>query len=245
MSLRTATYTLAVLMLFAPSLAFSQSAKIDSYFGLKAKKATSIQSTTKVSKLSSKILSIGKTTTSEDEGVSDMLDVFVKATDASAARQTIEKAGGSIHTQTGGVITASISAEALEEVSSSPAIDFIEAGKPVATSNNIAIEEINAKEAQSGTNLPAGYTGKGVIVGIIDTGIDYTHPDFYDATGKSRIISIWSQTRTQGPSPSEIENSFGTECKSDSIADGSCPLRDVDGHGTHVTGTAAGKSMGL
>lgn len=43
-------------------------------------------------------------------------------------------------------------------------------------------------------NIPLNLDGKGVIVGIIDTGIDYLSEEFRDENGKSRIISIWDQT---------------------------------------------------
>jgi subtilisin family serine protease len=168
------------------------------------------------------------------------LEVFIKAGDSESAREAISNAGGVVHTQTGNVLTASISESSLDILSSSDAIEFIEAGKPVSALNDVAKVEINTIEVQTGATLPTGYTGKGVIVGIIDTGIDYSHPDFLDANGKSRVLSIWSQTRSQGPSPKEIENSYGTECDSDSLSNGNCPLRDIDGHGTHVSGTAAG-----
>ena len=39
-----------------------------------------------------------------------------------------------------------------------------------------------------------GYTGKNVILGFLDTGIDYRHPAFLRSNGQSRILSIWDQT---------------------------------------------------
>ncbi|MGL5380567.1 S8 family peptidase [Clostridium sp.] len=60
------------------------------------------------------------------------------------------------------------------------------------------LQEISAIDAAEvnflQANLPLNLTGKGVIVGIIDTGIDYLNEEFRDSSGKSRIISIWDQT---------------------------------------------------
>ena len=39
-----------------------------------------------------------------------------------------------------------------------------------------------------------GYTGKNVIFGFLDTGIDYRHPAFLHANGQSRILAVWDQT---------------------------------------------------
>ncbi|MCA8928829.1 MAG: S8 family serine peptidase [Alphaproteobacteria bacterium] len=59
-------------------------------------------------------------------------------------------------------------------------------------------------------------TGKGVLVGIVDTGIDGTHADF-KRNGASRIVEFWDQTGSPSQEPT-----------------------DEDGHGTHVAGIAAG-----
>ena len=88
--------------------------------------------------------------------------------------------------------------------------------------------------------------GKGVIVGIVDTGIDYKHEDFIDDTGKSRILYIWDQTDAGGPNPSYPYNygSEWTKTQIDNEIDGTpagiVREEDTNGHGTHVAGTAAG-----
>ena len=93
-------------------------------------------------------------------------------------------------------------------------------------------------------------TGKGVIVGIIDSGIDWRHPDFRDPADslRSRILSIWDMDSELGPSPAGFD--FGREWPRDEIeaalrGEGTGPPRDISGgvlsgHGTYVAGIAAG-----
>jgi subtilisin family serine protease len=98
-------------------------------------------------------------------------------------------------------------------------------------------------------------TGKGVVVGIIDTGLDVAHADFRDANGKSRVAWMLQSGRAPaGLHPAE-EDAFGcndprqvkcavfTGADLDAMMSGEVDMqlpRDVEGHGTHVTSIAAG-----
>lgn len=81
-------------------------------------------------------------------------------------------------------------------------------------------------------------SGVGVVVGVIDTGVDLLHPAFTDATGRSRIIAVWDQDSSDGRPPEGF--GYGATCGTRMIRDGECPLSDHEGHGTHVAGIAAG-----
>lgn len=91
--------------------------------------------------------------------------------------------------------------------------------------------------------------GKGVLIGIIDTGIDYTNPIFQYADKTTRIETIWDQT-IQRDTPSDDVN-YGTVYSREQINEALknsdpfsvVPSRDENGHGTMVAGIAAGNEV--
>ncbi len=92
-------------------------------------------------------------------------------------------------------------------------------------------------------------TGRGVLVGIVDTGIDYTNPVFRYEDGTSRIVSIYDQS-IQGTPPAnflvgtEFTNSQINEALSGSSPFDTVPSRDEVGHGTFLASLAAGREAG-
>jgi len=90
------------------------------------------------------------------------------------------------------------------------------------------------------------YTGEGVIIGIIDSGIDWHNDDFRNENGNTRIITIWDQTVNDSlryPSGYSYGSEFSTEDIQAALDDPNTnPVggSDIWGHGTHVAGIAAG-----
>lgn len=85
------------------------------------------------------------------------------------------------------------------------------------------------------------YDGSGVIIGIIDSGTDFNHPDFKDVNGKSRIKYLWDMTKPQATNTPALFN-YGQEWDNDEIDLGQCTHNDLQyfGHGTNSAGIAAG-----
>lgn len=100
-------------------------------------------------------------------------------------------------------------------------------------------------------NLPhLGLKGSGVLLGFVDTGIDYTNPLFKNADNTSRIISIWDQTVENLEATEEIFH-FGKEYNQELINEALknenplsvVPTTDDNGHGTMLAGLAGGSRV--
>ena len=96
-------------------------------------------------------------------------------------------------------------------------------------------------------NQPAlSLKGQGVLVGIIDTGIDYQNPVFRNLDGTTRIAAIWDQTIREGPAPAGfLYGAEYTDERLDEALASDNPLAlvlsvDTDGHGTYVASLAVG-----
>ena len=92
--------------------------------------------------------------------------------------------------------------------------------------------------------LSQPYDGSGIIVGIIDTGIDFNHPDFKDGWGSSRIKYLWDQVPASGSTVPAPFN-YGIEWSNAQINANQCTHNPASyfGHGTHVSGIAAGNGL--
>lgn len=99
------------------------------------------------------------------------------------------------------------------------------------------------------TNVQSSYqfnlSGEGVLIAVLDSGIDYTHPDFINEDGTSRILYMWDQT-IPGNSPvgfnhgSEYTNEQLNQALKNTNPYSIVPQTDTLGHGTAVAGIAAG-----
>ncbi len=152
-------------------------------------------------------------------------------------------------------ITAWVTLNQVIQLSELNEVTYIDAPKIVYPVNDICVATSGASLLNSGKLNNTPYKGDGVIVGVFDTGIDWDHPDFRNPTDqtKSRILRIWDQTIS--PITGEISPTgfnYGVEYTQahlnnelDGTPTGFVRERDIHGHGTHVTGTAAGNGSAL
>jgi subtilisin family serine protease len=93
--------------------------------------------------------------------------------------------------------------------------------------------------------LPQGYDGTGIAVGIIDTGVDLTHPDLKDSSGNTRVMHLWDQRKPVAANTPSY--GYGQEWDNTAIDAGLATSDDMQGfgHGTHVTGISAGDGSAI
>lgn len=131
----------------------------------------------------------------------------------------------------------------IEQLSDLPQIEYIEKPKRLffAVNQAKAASCINYVQVEDSPYAPY-LTGKGVIVAVIDSGIDYFHEDFRNADGTTRILELWDQTQNRIYTSEEIN--MALEAGSRTRARELVPSVDVSGHGTAVAGIAAGNGRG-
>jgi subtilisin family serine protease len=123
-------------------------------------------------------------------------------------------------------------------------IEFIEKPRQISFEVNLGRLVSCINPVQTGVyNL----FGEGVYVGIIDSGIDYSHPDFRNEDGTTRIAALWDQTIDGNPPQGYAIGTLYTREQINEALETPMPQRldivpssDLSGHGTHVAGIAAG-----
>lgn len=97
-------------------------------------------------------------------------------------------------------------------------------------------------------------TGQGILIGMIDTGIDYTNPLFQNPDGTSRILRLWDQTIESENTPKAVagfQPFYGTVYSQEDLNRALAseqplelvPSTDTSGHGTFLAGVAAGRQI--
>ena len=123
----------------------------------------------------------------------------------------------------------------IDALASFSEIEYIEKPKSL----NFAVVQARAASCINPVQTGArGLTGKGTIVAIIDSGIDYYHEDFRNQDGTTRILEMWDQSLDRVFTREEINEALSRGSRSG--AEEVVPSRDLSGHGTAVAGIAAG-----
>jgi subtilisin family serine protease len=172
---------------------------------------------------------------SRDRSGGVLVDLFVEG---DVTPQALRREGIEVNAHAGRLSTARCPMPLLTRLLAMPGIDRVTVGSRCKLDLDRSALDVNANQVRTITppNF-TGQTGAGVLVGTVDTGIDTSSPDFKNADGTTRIVSIWDQT-AGGTPPAGF--SYGTEWTKAQIDAGTASEVDSQGHGTHVMGIAAG-----
>ena len=174
----------------------------------------------------------------EQVGGIDMISAFIGVNDNNFSG--IEALGVVIQNKFDNLVIALIPVDKIEAVAALDNVTKIEVAEVLDISNDKqreatqAGDAINNSAAAQALGLTKQYTGKGVILGIVDTGIDFQHVAFRDKNGNNRIVRAYklstnSTSLTTYSSASQINNlTYDT---------------NEEDHGTHTSTTAGGSSV--
>lgn len=142
------------------------------------------------------------------------------------------------------IVTMQVPVEKLPLLEQSPSIKYYEIARKVAPTLDNVRFDTHTDSVQSGIDLPQGFDGEGVLIGVTDWGFDYTNISFNNVTEDNhRIVRAWDQFKTSGPAPTGFN--YGTEFVGyDQLIAAQGDTSGLYGyatHATHVSGIAAGR----
>jgi len=169
-------------------------------------------------------------------------DAYIYIRSGEAVEQ-LEKLGVSVGVRSDGFVTARIPAAVLSDVAKLESVRYVDGAVSVRPMLDKARAASGTDKVLSGESLPQAYTGKGVVVGVVDAGFDYCHPAFHTSDGSSlRIARVWEQGYTQGTPPDGF--SYGSELATSAQILSAMGDVTTNSHGTHVAAIAAGRDCG-
>src|SRR5580765_1535043 len=165
---------------------------------------------------------------------SGALDVFING---NVSRAQLEALGVEVRTVLPGVMTATIPAGVVAQVEALPEVTGIHGAVVTEPELNASVPAMGVSVLRGVGPAFTGYNGQGVLVGDVDSGVDFRHGDFDDNSGATRLVNIWDQT-VGGTPPAGY--GYGTEWSPAQIDANTSTEIDQVGHGTHVLGIAGG-----
>ena len=162
------------------------------------------------------------------------IEAFVSFSSPNALDK-LERKGAKVNAVFDGFCTVTIPNNAVGEASDIHGVNMIDISHRVHLLTDSVSSSTHAKMVNEGVNLPQSYTGKGVVLGVVDTGIDFNHRAFLDSNLKNRISRMYMPHDNTGK---PVEGLPGSEYAGDEILSLKYDAKET--HGTHTTGIAGG-----
>ena len=178
------------------------------------------------------------------------VDCFIFLKGASVAE--LEKAGVTVTGKYSTFVTAQVPIDKIEEVARLGSVTQVAIARTARHFTDEACGVVNADKVWDGTNngLPESLTGKDVVLGIIDEGIEFNHRAFLDDDGNSRVKAIYKPNETNAGTGGTKISVDGVELPgyayttAEAIAAQTTDNTNAD-HGTHTTGCAGASKVGV
>lgn len=168
------------------------------------------------------------TATRANNATDDTVEAIIECTDSKAVVQAIHDMGGEAEEFSAKVVTAQLSLEHIAALAALDEVVSISQARQHSLTLTEARQKTGVDKIHTGEGLETPFTGKGVIVGIIDQGFEFRHVAFLDADENPRARVYWNHQRSTGRPTTAIPSG------GDGLS---------DGHATHVTNIAAGSRI--
>ena len=167
----------------------------------------------------------------------------------SGSLESVRNISSSVTELMNGYAVIVIREDRIEELAGIPEVEFIEKPKSLYFQTDVG-RQVSCIDAVQ--TAPYNLSGRGILIGIVDSGIDYENPDFRNEDGTTRIVSLWDQSITGRPPSGYATGSEYTQEEINAalaepdrtVRSRIVPSRDTSGHGTAVAGIAAGNGRG-
>lgn len=158
------------------------------------------------------------------------------------ARTSWQQLGVTPIAENANTATVRLTLDALQRLAKQQGVEYIQITSGATQMLNLARQEAGTDLIHKGTDLPQAYTGKGVVVGVVDAGFDYMHAAFRrPADGALRIKRVWEQSATTLDGASApAKYGYGIELNTPELIEKAQGDSDSNSHGTHVAAIAAG-----
>ncbi len=170
----------------------------------------------------------------------NFISVFIKSSNPQITQTEVESKGGKVSNTIKDILIVDLPIAKLTDIIFTENINRVEASLYQESLLDTSLMYINVDDVHEGVDLPKAYKGEDVIIGVVDSGIDWEHPAFSNDSG-SRILYLWDMSDDTSP-PAEFD--YGTEYTKDDLDKENSNQVDDHGHGTHVASTAAGNAGG-
>ena len=151
--------------------------------------------------------------------------------------EMLTQAGQHATTISNTVVTARVAPEWLTTLSNDTRIVRLTASKRLRPFLQKARQVTGVDRVHAGDNLYTPFTGKGIVIGIIDQSFEFKHMGFLDENGKSRVKMIWDRSKDI---EKDIQSKAAPVYNVDALTKTHETYDPGSGHGTHVTNIAAG-----
>jgi MYXO-CTERM domain-containing protein len=166
------------------------------------------------------------------------IPVLIETVDRDETARALLFLGARVGRPLGRVLPATVPLESIAALPALPGVLRIGAKPPKRLLLDQSRPDVHADRVEAGDGLPRALDGSGVLLGLVDTGIDYAHGAFRRPEGQPRVLGIWDQAFATGEPPPG--RSSGAYCGMDRIDAATCDSIDLVGHGTHVAATMGG-----